>query len=154
MDGKRVDDSRVSVNQWMMPEHANHMGFVHGGEIMKLADETGALSAIRHAQNFVVTLAVDSMTFHSPVQVGNLLTLHAHLTWVGRTSMEARVQVIAENPLTREQTHTNTAYFVYVALDENGHPVRVPPLVVETEEEKRRWAEAEERRQMRRSHQK
>lgn len=154
MGGKRVEDSRVSVNQWMMPEHANHMGFVHGGEIMKLADETGALSAIRHAQNFVVTLAVDSMTFHSPVQVGNLLTLHAHLTWVGRTSMEACVQVIAENPLTGEQTHTNTAFFVYVALDEDGQPVRVPPLILETDEERRRWTEAEERRKMRRSHQK
>ncbi len=152
MDGKRVDESRVSVNQWMMPQHANHMGFVHGGEVMKLADETGALSAIRHAQNFVVTLAVDSMIFHSPVQVGNLLTLQAHLTWVGRTSMEARVQVIAENPLTGEKTHTNTAFFMYVALDENGQPVRVPALILETEEEKRRWAEAEERRKQRRTH--
>lgn len=154
MDGKRVADSCVTVTQWMMPHHANHMGFVHGGEIMKLADETAALSAIRHAQNFVVTLSVDSMMFHSPVQVGNLLTLTAHLTWVGRTSMEARVRVIAENPLTGEQTHTNTAFFVYVALDENGQPVRVPPLILESDEEKRRWTEAEERRQQRRSHQK
>ena len=150
MVSKRIADSQITVNQLMMPEHANYMGFVHGGVVMKLADETAALAAIRHARHQVVTLAVDSMMFHSPVQVGNLLTLHAGLNWVGRTSIEVGVRVTAENPLTGECTHTNTAIFVYVALDDNGHPVEVPSLILETDEERRHWAEGEERRQRRR----
>ncbi|MCG3209450.1 MAG: hypothetical protein FOGNACKC_03076 [Anaerolineae bacterium] len=149
MPEKRVADSQITVNQLMMPAHANHLGFVHGGVIMKLADETAALCAMRHAQQQVVTRAVDSMTFHSPVQVGNLLTLHASLNWVGRTSLEVGVRVVAENPLTGEQTHTNTAFFVYVAMDSSGQPVEVPALVLETDEERRRWAEAELRRERR-----
>ena len=154
MPGKPVKDSQISVSQFMMPEHANHMGFVHGGVIMKLADETASLSAVRHAQHLVVTRAVDSMIFHSPVHVGEVLHLHASLTWVGRTSLEAGVRVIAENPMTGEQTHTNTAFFVYVAIDDEGHPAPVPPLIVETEEEQLRWQEAEDRRKMRRAQQK
>jgi uncharacterized protein (TIGR00369 family) len=149
--GKTVKQSQISISQLMMPEHANHMGFVHGGVIMKLADETGAISAMRHAQHQVVTRAVDSMTFHSPVQVGTLVTLHASLTWVGRTSMEVGVRVVAEDPLSGHQTHTNTAYFVYVALSQEGHPVQVPPLILETDDERRRWAEGEQRRQRRKA---
>ena len=133
----------------MLPHHTNPMGNVHGGEIMKLVDETGALCAIRHAQRPVVTLAIDSMTFHSPVHVGDLVALSASLNWVGRSSIEVGVRVIAENPLTGEQTHTNTAYLVYIALDENGRPTEVPRLILETEEERRRWVEAEARQQRR-----
>lgn len=144
--GKRVQDSRITISQLMMPEHANFLNVVHGGVVMKLADETAALSAMRHAQSYVVTRAVDSMTFHSPVHVGNLLTLHASLNWVGRTSMEAGVRVVAVDPLTGEQTHTNTAFFVYVAIDQNSRPVEVPPLILETKDERRRWQQAEERR--------
>jgi acyl-CoA hydrolase len=153
MSGKRVRDSQITVSQLMMPEHANHMGFVHGGEIMKLADETAALCAMRHGQHQVVTRAVDSMIFHSPVEVGNLLMLHASLNWVGKTSMETGVRVIAENPLTGEQTHTNTAIFVHVAMDENGRPAQVPPLILETNDQRRRWSEAEARRALRRAKQ-
>jgi uncharacterized protein (TIGR00369 family) len=149
MPGKRVQDSQITLNQLMMPHHTNPMGSVHGGEIMRLVDETGALCAIRHAQRPVVTLAIDSMTFHSPVHVGDLVSFSASLNWVGRSSMEVGVRVVAENPLTGEQTHTNTAYLVYIALGDDGRPTEVPRLLLETEAERRRWVEAEARQQRR-----
>ena len=117
------------------------LGNVHGGWIMKLVDEAGALACMRHAQKKVVTVAIDSMTFRQPIKIGDLIILNAEVTYTGRTSMEAEVQVLAENPITGEQTHTNTAYLVYVALDDEGRPTSVPPLLAETEEEKQRWQE-------------
>lgn len=133
--------SRVSIAQIMQPEHANPLGNVHGGHIMRLADEAGALACMRHAHRRVVTVAIDQMEFHRPILIGNLVTLTAQVTYAGRTSMEAEVLVIAENPITGEQVDTNTAYLVYVALDETGIlPVAVPPLLAETPEEEVRLA--------------
>jgi uncharacterized protein (TIGR00369 family) len=129
----------------MHPEHANLLGNVHGGWIMKLVDEAGALACMRHAQKKVVTVAVDSMVFREPIKIGDLIILNAEVTYTGRTSMEAEVQVVAENPVTGERTHTNTAYLVYVALDDDGHPTSVPPLAIETEEEKQRMEQAQKR---------
>lgn len=149
MTGKPVKDSHITLHQVMLPEHANPMGNVHGGVIMKMVDEAGGLCAMRHARRQVVTVAIDSMTFHSPVHVGNVVACHASLNWVGHTSLEVGVRVVAENPLTGDCTHTNTAFLVYVALDDDGRPTPVPPLILETEEDQRRWAEAEQRRQRR-----
>jgi uncharacterized protein (TIGR00369 family) len=129
----------------MHPEHANLLGNVHGGWIMKLVDEAGALACMRHAQKKVVTVAIDSMTFRQPIRIGDLIILNAKVTYTGNTSMEAEVQVIAENPVTGEQTNTNTAYLVYVALDDEGHPSAVPALIVETDEEKAQMAQAKKR---------
>ena len=142
---KRVKDSQVILNQFMMPEHANALGNVHGGIIMKLVDEAGALCALRHAQRPVVTVAIDSMTFHSPLRVGDVVSLYAHLNYVGQTSMEVGVEVMAENPLTGERTHTNSAYVVYVALDDRGRPTEVPRLILETDDERARWERAKAR---------
>ena len=142
---KTVAASRVTLSQLMQPEHANLRGDVHGGWIMKLVDEAGGLAAMRHAQARVVTVAVDQMRFHEPIRIGDLVVLEAEVTYVGRTSLETRVQVIAENPVTGERTHTNTAYLVYVALDETGQPRAVPPLVAETEAERRRLEAGRER---------
>ncbi len=122
----------------MHPEHANLLGNVHGGWIMKLVDEAGALSCMRHAHNKVVTVAIDSMTFRQPIKLGDLVILNSEVTYTGRTSMEAKVQVVAENPITGERTHTNTAYLVYVALDDEGCPTAVPPVKAETEAEERK----------------
>jgi uncharacterized protein (TIGR00369 family) len=149
MPGKRVKDSQVTLHHFMLPQHANPLGNVHGGVIMRLVDEAAGLCAMRHAQHPAVTIAIDSMTFYSPVRVGELVTLNASLNWVGHTSMEVGVRVVAENPLTGERTHTNSAYLVFVALDDDGQPVKVPPLFLETDEERRRWAEAEARQQRR-----
>jgi acyl-CoA hydrolase len=137
--------SRVTLTQLMGPGSANTMGNVHGGYIMKLCDEAGGMTASKHARRTVVTIAVDSMTFHSPVHIGNLVTVTGEVTWTGRTSMETRVVVSAENVLTGVVTHTNTAYFVYVALDEYGRPTPVPPVLCTTDEEKARFARAAER---------
>jgi len=137
--------SRVTLSQLMHPEHANLIGNVHGGWIMKLVDEAGALACMRHAQKKVVTVAIDSMTFRQPIRIGDLIVLNAEVTYTGKTSMEAEVQVVAENPVTGAQTHTNTAYLVYVALDDEGRPTTVPALVVETEEEKARMVQAQRR---------
>lgn len=146
MEGRTVAQSRVSVSILMGIEHVNQLGRVHGGEIMKKLDEAGGLAAMRHAQCPVVTVAVDAITFLEPVSVGNLLQMTAELTYVGRTSMEVRVSVIAENPLTGERVHTNWAYLVYVAIDEQGRPKQVPPLIAETDEERERMQRAKERR--------
>jgi len=142
---KSIRASRVTLSQLMHPEHANLLGNVHGGWIMKLADEAGALSCMRHAHRKVVTVAIDSMTFRQPIKLGDLVILNSEVTYTGRTSMEATVQVVAENPITGERTHTNTAYLVYVALDDEGCPTAVPPVKAETEEDQRKMELAQER---------
>ncbi len=139
MENKHAADSKVVLSQFMQPEHANVMGNVHGGVLMKLIDEAGGLCATRHARRPTVTVAVDSLRFLSPVHVGDLVTFTAQLNYVGRTSMEADVHVEAENILTGQHTHTNDAYLVYVALDDLGKPIEVPRLIAETAEEQRRW---------------
>lgn len=149
MDGKRPEESRVVLTQLMGPADANLLGNVHGGVLMKLCDEAGGMAATKHARRPAVTVVVDSMAFHSPVQVGNLVTVSADITWVGRSSMETRVVVTAEDVMSGEVTHTNTAYFVYVALDEKGKPTPVPKLICETVEEQERFTRAEERQNYR-----
>jgi uncharacterized protein (TIGR00369 family) len=142
---KPVSASRITLSQLMHPEHANLLGNVHGGWIMKLVDEAGALACMRHAQRKVVTVAIDSMVFRQPIRLGDLVIINAEVSYAGRTSMEAEVHVLAENPLTGERTHTNTAYLVYVALDDEGRPTSVPGIKAETDEEKLRMQKAEER---------
>ena len=141
LPGKPVSASRVTLAQLMQPEHANNLGNVHGGWIMKMVDEAGALACMRHANQRVVTVAVDRLTFRQPIRLGDLVILTAEVSYVGRTSMEAEVQVRAENPITGTSVHTNTAYLVYVALNEDGKPVEVPPLIPETEAERERMVQ-------------
>ncbi len=146
---KPISASRITLSQMMHPEHANLLGNVHGGWIMKLADEAGALACMRHARHKAVTVAIDSMTFRQPIKIGDLVILNAEVTYAGHTSMEVTVEVHAENPVTGAQTHTNTAYLVYVALDDEGRPTPVPPLQAETEEDMRKMQQAQERQQRR-----
>jgi len=149
---KSIRASRVTLSQLMHLEHANLLGNVHGGWVMKLADEAGALACMRHARKKAVTVAIDSMTFRQPIKLGDLVILTAEVTYTGRTSMEVEVQVVAENPVTGERTNTNTAYLVYVALDEEGRPAPVPRLQPESEEEKERMQQAQERQARRLKH--
>ena len=142
MDPKTAGDSRVTLTQLMGPGSANTMGNVHGGYIMRLCDEAGGMAAVKHARRPVVTVVLDSMTFRSPVHIGDLLTVSAEITWTGHTSMETRVVVTAEDVLSGSTTHTNTAYIVYVALDEAGQPAPVPPILCDTEEAKFRFDRA------------
>jgi acyl-CoA hydrolase len=142
---KTVSQSRVEMNQLMLPGHANAYGNVHGGEIMKMVDEAGGICAMRHANRPSVTIAIDEMSFVSPVHVGEVLCCRASVNWVGKSSIEVGVKVHAENPITGEVTHTNSAYVVYVAIDDQGRPIEVPRLVLETDEQKRRWEQGAER---------
>jgi len=141
--------SRIQLAQFMQPEHANTQGNVHGGWIMKLVDEAGALASTRHAAHRTVTVAIDRMVFHHPIHIGDLVLFNAEVTYAGRTSMEVEVDVTAENPITGEQVHTNAAFLVYVAIDEHGKPTQIPPLLAETSEEEARIAAAKERQRKR-----
>ena len=141
--------SRIQLAQMMMPEHANPHGNVHGGWIMKLVDEAGGLASTRHAAHRTVTVAIDRMVFRHPIHIGDLVLFNAEVTYAGRTSMEVEVDVIAENPISGEQIHTNAAYLVYVAIDDHGKPTRIPPLVAETREEQAQMEAAVRRQQAR-----
>ncbi|MCA9647087.1 MAG: acyl-CoA thioesterase [Polyangiaceae bacterium] len=147
--GKSPRVSQVSVQQLMLPEHANAWGKVHGGLIMKLVDESGGICAMRHAQRPCVTVAIDSMTFQSAVEVGEVLCCEAYINFISRSAIEVTVHVNAEDPIRGEVTHTNTAHLVYVAIDDEGKPTEVPPLLLETDEDHHRW-EAGKRRQQER----
>ena len=133
----------------MQPADANFFGVIHGGVILKLIDEAAGTCAYRFARRRVVTAAIDRMSFHYPVQIGNLVVCRATVNWAGRTSMEIGVRVEAEDLDTGARLHTNSAYLVFVALDDERRPAPVPRLLVETDAERRRWAAAEERRRVR-----
>src|SRR3970282_331236 len=124
---------------------ANRAGKVPGGNTMRLAASAPGGGAIRHSGRNCVTAAVDHFEFHAPVYVGNLVTLYASLNYVGRTSMEVGVRVEAEDPRTGKKTHTNSSYILMVALDDDGRPVEVPRLILETEEDRRRNEKARQR---------
>jgi acyl-CoA hydrolase len=144
--GRTVADSEVTLAQVMLPEDANPQGNVHGGTLMKLADNAGGTVAARHARSRVVTVVMDCMTFLQPVFVGDLLLLNARATWVGTSSIEVEVSIEAEDILSGTRRHTSTAFFVYVALDADGKPRPIPPLVLHSDDERERWAAAERRR--------
>lgn len=145
MTPKSAHASHVTLAVLMQPTEANIHGNIHGGVVMKLMDDAGAAAAIRHAQRPVVTVAVDQVTFREPIHVGDLVTLEAILTYTGRSSMEVQINVTAQNLITSEKTHTNTAYFVYVALDDAGRPAPVPPLQLDSDDDRARWQAAQER---------
>ena len=145
MEGKRIRESELALGHFMQPEHANNLGNVHGGVVMKLVDEAGGLCAARHARRPVVTVAVDSMMFLEPVHIGDLVTFSARLTYVGHTSMEAEVCVEAEDIRTGQRRLTNQAYLVYVALGDDGRPAEVSPLILETEDERLCWEQGRQR---------
>ena len=147
--GKPISASRVVLSQIMQPLDANVSGNVHGGVILRLMDEAGGVAATRHCRARTVTAAIDSFSFLSPVYVGNLVTVKASLNWVGHSSMEVGVHVEAEDLRTGEITHTASGYLAYVCLDADGRPRQVPALLPETDEDRRRMAEAEERQQAR-----
>jgi acyl-CoA hydrolase len=125
---------------------ANSAGNIHGGTVMKLVDEAAGMAAARHSRQRVVTASMDRMTFLVPIHIGELVTFRATVNAAWNTSMEVGVRVDAENPRTGERWHASTAYLTMVALDDNGRPARVPPLVPTTESEARRMREAELRR--------
>ena len=142
-------ESSTTMVRIMMPMDANVAGNVFGGSIMRLIDEVASIVAFKHSRSNVVTASIDRMDFYSPVYIGDLLRLIASINYTHRTSMEIGVRVEAENPLTGEVRHTGTCFLTYVALDKNRKPTLVPHLRPVTNEEKRRWKQAERRRSTR-----
>ncbi|MCP9758064.1 acyl-CoA thioesterase [Aquitalea sp. S1-19] len=132
----------------MTPDMANFSGNVHGGSLLKLLDQVAYACASRYAGHYAVTLSVDQVLFKQPIHVGELVTFLAMVNYVGRTSMEIGIKVIAENIRTRVVRHTNSCYFTMVAM-EQGKSMPVPPLLLETDEQKQRFAAAQIRKQMR-----
>jgi acyl-CoA hydrolase len=148
MDADSPLERTATLALWMGRQDTNIAGSVHGGIVMKLCDEAAGLAAVKYSRRPVVTAAVDRMTFLVPIYVGELVTLSATVNAVWRSSMEVGVRVDAENPLTGDRRHTNTAFLTIVAVDEHGRPVPVRPLVIDEDdvEGKRREREAQIRR--------
>jgi acyl-CoA hydrolase len=145
----RASRTSVVLSQLMQPADANFMGNIHGGVIMKLIDEAAGTCAYQFCRTPVVTAAIDRIDFHYPVLVGSLVVLKAAINYAGATSLEVGVRVEAEELNTGVITHTNSAYLVFVALDENRKPIKVPAFVPTTDDQRRRHAEAAERRRLR-----
>ena len=149
MKGKTVSASSIIMTHIMTPQDVNMAGNVHGGVIMRLIDSAGGAVAVRHARKNAVTASVDRLDFHHPAYSGELVTLKASVNLVGRTSMEVGVRVESENLITGEASYTASAYLTFVALDRDGRPTGIPPIIPETEEEKRRHRNALTRRENR-----
>jgi acyl-CoA hydrolase len=133
----------------VLPQDANTLGNILGGRVMHLIDIAGAIAAHRHSHRQVVTASVDHLDFLNPIRVGELIVLEAQVNCAFHTSVEVGVDVFSENYVKGERNHTTTALLTFVALDENGNPSPVPPLILKTSEEKRRYREAGERRKTR-----
>jgi len=152
ISARPASTSQVTLTQLMEVTDANILGNVHGGVLMRLADTAAGLAAFRHAQGPCVTVSVDEMAFLEPVHVGDLVTVQACVNDVGRTSLECGVRIEAEDPVHGMRVHASSAYFVFVALGEDGRPRIVPPIVCDTEEGERRQREAKLRRRTRMAH--
>lgn len=146
---RTVADSQVVMNELVLPNDANTLGAVRGGHVMHLMDICAAMAAMRHCRKAVVTAAVDRLSFLHPVKVGELMNLKASVNYTEHTSMEVGVRIDAEQPLTGERRHTASAYLTFVALDEQGRPTPVPNVLPETDVEKKRFREGQERRAQR-----
>jgi acyl-CoA hydrolase len=149
MEGKPVRESVSEYSELALPNDANGLGNVLGGKVMHLVDLAAAMAAMRHARRPVVTASVDSLHFLHPVHIGQLIMLRSSVNRVFRSSMEVGVKVLTENLMTGEVRHTCSAYLTFVALDEARHATAIAPVIPETEEEKRRYREALERRENR-----
>jgi acyl-CoA hydrolase len=141
LKGKTIGHSAVEMAELMLPHHSNPAGVVHGGELMKMMDNAAGVVAARHSQANPVTGTVHNIRFLSPVHVGEVVLIHAKLTFVGHTSMEVLVEIDAQNLDTEERRLAMTAHYIMVATDDKGKPIGVPPLIVISEEEERLFGE-------------
>ncbi|MCS6965722.1 MAG: acyl-CoA thioesterase [Candidatus Kapabacteria bacterium] len=147
--GKPPLASAVEMMHLVLPNHANQLGNVLGGQLMQWMDIAAALAAMRHAGKVCVTAAVDSISFLEPIRIGHIVHIFATVNRAFRTSMEVGVKVFREDPINGTRTHAASAYLTFVAIDQYGKPLPVPPVEPQTLEEQRRWQEAEFRRQQR-----
>jgi acyl-CoA hydrolase len=146
LPGRPVSASRTEMTELVLPQDSNMLGNILGGRVMHLIDIAGAIAAHRHSHRQVVTASVDHLDFLNPVRVGDLIVLEAHVNRAFHTSLEVGVEVYSEDSVAGVRKHTTSAFLTFVALDDLGRPVPVPPLLVKTSEERRRYREAGERR--------
>ena len=146
---KKVGDSTVTMTELVLPHHTNQLGNLLGGQLMHWIDICAALASSKHSQRVCVTASVDHIDFHHPVKLGNVVTLIASVNRAFKTSMEVGVKVFAESYLEGKKIHTNTAYLTFVSVDENNRPVGSFEIIPETDDEKRRFEEAFQRRENR-----
>src|SRR5438132_10634105 len=150
LPGKPVSASRSEMAEVVLPAQTNPLGKLLGGHVMHLVDMVAAMAAHRHSNSYVVTASVDYIDFRNPINLGEIVILKSQVNRAFRTSLEVGVEVYSENVLTGERKHTTSAYVTFVAVDEHTRmPKPVPPLIVKTPEERRRFDEAAERRKTR-----
>ncbi len=149
LPGRPISASRTEMIEMVLPQDANLLGNILGGRVMHLIDIAGAIAAGRHCRRQVVTASVDHLDFHNPIRLGELIVLEAQVNRAFHTSVEVGVEVFSENYNKGERKHTTTAFLTFVALDESGNPCSVPPVILKTQEERRRYRGAGERRKAR-----
>ncbi|MHB9025904.1 MAG: acyl-CoA thioesterase [Armatimonadota bacterium] len=147
MQPKPISESRTIISVVAQPRDSNHYGVMHGATIMRLVDEAAYAAATRHARLPVVTVCVDHLTFLRPIHIGDVAVIKASVNYVGRTSMEIGVRIETERLATGEVEHVGSGYLTMVAIDQSGSPIPVPPLLLETDDDRRRHCEAQGRRE-------
>jgi uncharacterized protein (TIGR00369 family) len=145
---KTVNHSRTTITELMIPSYANFGGKIHGGILLSLMDKVAYVCAAKHAGTYCVTVTVDNVVFLEPVGVGELVSLTASVNYVGRTSLVVGIRVVSENIETGEIKHTNTSYFTMVAKGKDGKPQVVPPLLLESKTDARRFMETMKRKEL------
>ncbi|MBE9664322.1 acyl-CoA thioesterase [Mucilaginibacter myungsuensis] len=143
---KKVRFSRTTITELMIPSYANFGGKIHGGVLLSLMDKVAYVCAAKHAGNYCVTASIDTVNFLAPVEVGDLVSLKASVNYVGKTSLVVGIRVESENVKTNVITHTNTSYFTMVAKTDDNRPAEVPGLILENEEQVRRFEESRKRK--------
>ncbi|TFG09266.1 acyl-CoA thioesterase [Candidatus Thorarchaeota archaeon] len=146
MKSKKVSESRTTTTQVVYPNDVNNNGTLYGGRLLDWIDTIGGVVAKRHCRSAIVTASIDSLSFLSPICQRDIVNLEAWINYVGRTSMEVEIRVTSEDPITAETSKTCRAFITYVAMDDEGNPKEVPRLILESEEDKRNFAMAQERR--------
>ncbi len=154
MHARKPQDSDTTITELMIPSYANFGGKIHGGMLLSLMDKVAYACATKHAGNYCVTVSVDTVDFLQPVEVGDLVSLMARINYVGNTSLVVGIKVITENVKKRTVKHTNTSYFTMVAKNDNDKLAKVPPLLLTTQEEVRRFAESILRKELKDYHHK
>ena len=150
-DFKHVSFSKTTITELMVPSYANFGGKVHGGAILSLMDKVAYVCSSKHAGTYCVTVSVTGVEFLQPVEVGNLVSLHASVNYVGRSSLIVGIKAVAEDLMNRSESHTNTSYFTMVAMNEEGKATQVPGLILENSEDIRRFIKSKIRREFKKN---
>ncbi|MTI21096.1 acyl-CoA thioesterase [Fulvivirga sp. RKSG066] len=151
LSGRKVEYSKTTITELMIPSYANFGGKIHGGILLSLIDKVAYACASKHAGTYCVTVSIDVVDFLQPIEVGELVSLHASINFVGNTSLIVGIKVIAENVKNGSVKHTNTSYVTMVAKDDDNKPTQVPPLILESKTDVRRFVEAMKRKELKQS---